>query len=80
MYAALNIAWLYDNAFKFLCISYITGKSALPDTYIRTTAQGGAAHKEECRYIRQSTLATVNHPSVMPILKISFSACTRVSL
>ena len=55
-----------------VCISYNTGKSALPDIYAR--ARGRAAPEGECVYIRQSTSACVIYyllykaekPSVRP--------------
>ena len=53
---------IFVNFVSFLsmlivCISYNTGKSALPDIY--TQPRGYATPESECVYIRQSTSACV---------------------
>ena len=64
----------------YICISYNTGKSPLPDIYAR--ARGRAAPEGECVYIRQSTSACVilrnmlhfRHSKNLPKLDSNISA------
>ena len=71
--------YIYIYIYIYICISYNTGKSALPDIYAR--ARGRAAPEGECVYIRQSTSACVitnmlhfRHSKNLPKLDSNISA------